>query len=141
MGKKVKPVRIQLSRKRGFNLQEYSKSINGLECVNVARPSKYGNPFKIVGDMIYGDAGHRRKILSKWIYIEPDQNNFVDWSKPMNEIAVSLHINWLCGNDKNYIIPVPFKNVKELKGKNLACWCPTVNCSCHADTLLLLSNK
>ena len=41
------PVRIQLSRKAGFNLQAHSRSLNGLDAVNVARPSKWGNPFRI----------------------------------------------------------------------------------------------
>ena len=36
----VKPVRLKLSRKRGFNLQELSRGTNGLEAVNVARPSR-----------------------------------------------------------------------------------------------------
>ena len=39
------PVRIQLSRRKGFNLQEVSKALNGLEAVNVCRPTIYGNPF------------------------------------------------------------------------------------------------
>ncbi len=30
--------------------------------------------------------------------------------------------------------------LKELKGKNLACWCP-LDKHCHADTLLDLANK
>ena len=50
-----KPVRIQLSRKKGVNLQEHSRSINGLEAVNVARPSKWGNPYKI-GTCLIPDA-------------------------------------------------------------------------------------
>lgn len=41
------PVRIQLSRRKGFDLQAASRAINGLECVNVARPSKWGNPFTV----------------------------------------------------------------------------------------------
>jgi hypothetical protein len=43
----TKPVRLQLSRKAGFNLQAASRAINGLEAVNVARPSKWGNPYKV----------------------------------------------------------------------------------------------
>jgi hypothetical protein len=128
------PVRIQRSR------QSKQVSPNGLPIAYVGRPGKWGNPFKIVGDIIYGDAGHRRKILSKWIYIEPDANDFINWSAPLNEIVISLYINWLAGNDKNFIIPVPFENVNELKGKNLSCWCPK-NCKCHADILLELANR
>lgn len=43
----TQPVRIQVSRKKGFNLQEYSKSINGLEAVKCDRTTKFGNPFKV----------------------------------------------------------------------------------------------
>ena len=39
------PVRLQLSRKKGFDLQALSIATNGLPAVNVARPSKWGNPF------------------------------------------------------------------------------------------------
>lgn len=129
-----RPVRVQRSR------QTKQVSPNELPIVYVGRPGKYGNPFKIVGDMIYGDAGHRRKILSKWIYIEPDANDFINWEAPLQEIAVSLYINWLSGNDKNYIIPLPFENVEELRGKNLSCWC-RLDCKCHADVLLELANR
>jgi len=43
----VKPVRLQLSRKAGFDLQKLSRSTNGLAAFNVARPSKFGNPFRV----------------------------------------------------------------------------------------------
>jgi hypothetical protein len=42
----AKPVRLRLSRSKGFNLQRHSLATNGLPAVNVARPSKWGNPFK-----------------------------------------------------------------------------------------------
>lgn len=41
------PVRLQLSRKKGFSLQAHSRSINGLEAISVARPNKDGNHFVI----------------------------------------------------------------------------------------------
>lgn len=37
----------------GFDLQAHSRAVNGLEAVNVARPSQWGNPFKVGRD---GDA-------------------------------------------------------------------------------------
>jgi hypothetical protein len=43
---KAKPVRLRLSRAKGFSLQSHSLATNGLLAVNVARPSKWGNPFK-----------------------------------------------------------------------------------------------
>ena len=44
----VTPQRIRLSRRKGFNLQEASRKLNGLEAVNCARPSHWGNPFTVV---------------------------------------------------------------------------------------------
>ena len=41
------PVRIQLSRKKGFRLQEVSRAINGLEAVKVDRTTRFGNPFAL----------------------------------------------------------------------------------------------
>jgi hypothetical protein len=43
----MKPQRIRLSRAKGFNLQAYSLALNGLPAVNVSRPSRWGNPFKV----------------------------------------------------------------------------------------------
>ena len=43
----MSPVRLRLSRKKGFDLQAWSRELNGLEVVNVARPSKWGNPYRV----------------------------------------------------------------------------------------------
>jgi hypothetical protein len=42
-----RPVRIQLSRAKGFSLQEHSRAINGLAAVNCTMPSKWGNPYRV----------------------------------------------------------------------------------------------
>lgn len=42
-----KPVRLQLSRAKGFNLQAHSRAINGLAAIVVTRRGKYGNPHRI----------------------------------------------------------------------------------------------
>jgi len=42
-----KPVRLRLSRRAGFDLQRASKAINGLPAVTVARPSRWGNPYRV----------------------------------------------------------------------------------------------
>lgn len=41
------PLRLQLSRGKGANLQAASLALNGLPAVNVARPTKWGNPYRI----------------------------------------------------------------------------------------------
>ena len=43
----MKPHRIKLSRKAGFNLQKFSMELNGLPAVNCARPGAYGNPYTV----------------------------------------------------------------------------------------------
>ncbi len=58
------PTRLQLSRKKGFDLQAHSLATNGLPAVVVARPTKWGNPFRVVGRNGYADrawavAAHR----------------------------------------------------------------------------------
>lgn len=41
----VKPVRLQLSRRKGFDLQALSQATNGLTAISVARPGRWGNPY------------------------------------------------------------------------------------------------
>lgn len=41
-----RPVRLRLSRRKGFRLQEASRALNGLPVVKVDRTTKWGNPFK-----------------------------------------------------------------------------------------------
>ena len=41
------PVRLQLSRAKGFNLQAASRAVNGRAAVVVARPSRWGNPYRV----------------------------------------------------------------------------------------------
>jgi hypothetical protein len=43
----ISPTRIRLSRAKGFNLQTHSRCVNGLDAVNVAKPSIFGNPFVV----------------------------------------------------------------------------------------------
>ena len=41
------PVRLQLSRRAGFNLQQLSCGQNGLPAARVSRPGKWGNPLVV----------------------------------------------------------------------------------------------
>lgn len=54
----MKPKRIQLSRKRGWRMPENT--------VSVARPTKWGNPFRI-GDFGISDASMAVKVFRQWI--------------------------------------------------------------------------
>lgn len=107
-----KPIRLRLSRKKGFNLQKHSLDQNGLPAVNVARPSRWGNPHR-VGD--HPGCDRRRK-------------------KHTAESAVAEFERYECRGVERGV-----KIVRELAGKNLACWCP-LDSPCHADVLLRIAN-
>jgi hypothetical protein len=74
----VTPTRLQLSRKKGFDLQAHSIATNGLPAVVVARPTKWGNPFRVVGSNGYADrawavAAHREYMCGS-SDLKPDVN-------------------------------------------------------------------
>ena len=108
----TQPVRIQLSRRKGFRLQELSRAINGLECVKVDRATKWGSPF-VVGANIPFLPGRkvqdRRHSFSLYVGFAPLQERLVEAAKA------------------------------ELRGKNLACWCDDDRC--HAEVLLRIANE
>lgn len=100
----AKPQRIQLKRLPGFNLQKTSLALNGLPAVNCARPSKWGNPFRVGRHM------------------------------PLTQ-AINLHSHWIQNAGGRKLL----KDLHELRGKNLACYCPVTQ-ECHCDILLQLAN-
>jgi len=109
------PVRIQLSRAKGFNLQAASMAINGLPAVNVARPSQWGNPF------IVGRDGTATECVRKF---EADLIKF----RHGDGLAVFLES-----------VAETEAIEAQLSGRNLACWCAPDQ-PCHADVLLRLAN-
>jgi hypothetical protein len=112
----ARPVRLRLSRAKGFNLQDHSRSVNGLLAVNCARPSKWGNPFVIGLHRKYG----RKSALG---YRDaPNAAVAVKSFRAMQEIFG------------------PRADIGELRGKNLACWCQ-LTAPCHCDVLLELANR
>ena len=104
------PVRVQLSRRKGARL--------GKNTISVARPSKWGNPFKVTPE--------RSQILAV--------GAFQTW---LTAEGVTAGI----ADRKQWMID----NLKELRGKNLACWCKIIDeagnyVQCHADILLAVAN-
>jgi hypothetical protein len=114
------PRRLRLSRGRGFDLQAASRKLNGLEAVNVARPSIFGNPF------VVGKFGTREECVAMF-------------GAMLNGL--------LCVSCTD---PDPFRqqlahaailgNIRRLTGRNLACWCRLDGKPCHADLLLEVAN-
>jgi hypothetical protein len=115
-----KPQGLRLSRAKGFNLQAWSRELNGLPAVNASRPSPLGNPF------IVGKHGTRaecvdlhRNLLAGYLCISLDSECIE---------AQLAHLSYVK------------ENRKRLKGHNVACWC-SLDGPCHRNTLLEVFNR
>lgn len=107
------PERIQLRRTKGWRMPPNT--------VVVSRPSKWGNPF-IVQPILPNDDP---------LTLQMDAAAGVCFSP---EAAVARYKGWL------KVRPELKRKVKaELRGKNLACWCPPGQ-PCHADVLFKIAN-
>ena len=105
--------RIQLSRAKGWRLPEGA--------VSVARPGRWGNPYKIGAHLSLG-AGN---CFSQIVICDAER-------------AVALFRNMLRHPDRNY--PSDSEIRAELAGKDLACWCKPGE-PCNADVLIDLANR
>lgn len=107
----TRPQRIQLSRKKGWRMPDNTLS--------VARPGRFGNPFKIGISVC---SGTRLNFTSKSIRTRAD--------------AVEAFRHMLTFSERHY---PSADEIASLRGKNLACWCP-LDQPCHADVLLEIAN-
>lgn len=113
-----KPVRIQLSREKGWKMPPNTAKVD--------RTTHWGNPFRI---------GERpdRKLLARWMWkLSPRGMSHITQS---DSEAVKLFSNCIAFDDASFHLAR-----KELRGKNLACWC-ALDRPCHADVLLDLANS
>lgn len=108
----MKPQRIQLQRRKGWNLQRASLALNGLPAVNCARPGRWGNPFKI------GSTYGPNTIPDACTAVACFRVNLLRGTLPFTEDDVR----------------------RELRGKNLACFC-RLDQVCHCDVLLEEANR
>ena len=143
----VKPVRLQLSRKQGFDLQKVSRETNGLPAVSVARPSTFGNP--CVCSRPYGCPHCAEFEREAW----QDDEGEVDPLRCCVDVYRHYVESGLKGAPTKTgrlwfglqaVIGHPYRRkliarLPELAGKNLACWCKP-GAPCHADVLLELAN-
>jgi hypothetical protein len=105
------PVRLRRSRAKGSRLV----SPNGLPVVCVSRPSKWGNPFVLAR----GPAQARTREAKL------RSESVAKFRRAISSAALPFTIEDVC---------------RELRGKNLACWCP-LDGPCHADVLLEVANR
>ena len=106
-------MRVQLRRTKGWRMPPNT--------VKVCRPGKWGNPF-IVGER-YG-------------WAEPGCGEIEGPFTPIKDRAeaVSVYRGWITDQ------PDLMAALPELRGKNLACWCPASE-PCHAAVLMKMANK
>lgn len=145
----TRPVRLQLSRKKGFDLQALSMATNGLPAVNVARPSMWGNPYHV--GQIAEPAARRDEIV--YTPVSPHMTALsvkgsstpgiplLPFPAPLTAAdVVSRYRAHLA--DRGLIGSV--RLTIPLAGKNLACWCKIhqhgIAVPCHADVLLSIAN-
>lgn len=112
------PVRLQLSRKKGFDLRAWSREVNGLEAVKVDRASRFGNPYRAARHPLYGWCAQGLGEFA----LACDQ---VDATRKAIRLFRQRAIERL--------------DLSGLRGCNLACWC-ALDAPCHADVLLELAN-
>ena len=142
----TRPVRLQLSRRKGFDLQARSREVNGLEAVNCARPGRYGSPFRVGQTTVTGYFAESRGRLTAE---EAVARYEAAWRATLRSAEMPPRHP-----------PMPFGRplyLGPLSGHNLACWCrlcarhaatgkpldePCPDCApCHADVLLELANR
>lgn len=121
----TRPARLRLSRAKGFDLQTASIALNGLPAVNVARPSKWGNPFTLANARDVGFTGTDEALRAMVV------DSFRIWTGP-------LYRNVWMGPESEARRDAIWDNLDQLAGKNLACWCP-LDGPCHADILLKMA--
>jgi hypothetical protein len=124
----VRPVRLQLSRKLGFDLQALSLATNGLPAVVVTRASrKWGNPFTIANAI---ETGYATAETAQAFVVEC----FDDWLGPTKGRR-----DWWQGPESDRRRADILKSLEELRGKNIACVCG-LGIPCHGDIYLARAN-
>jgi hypothetical protein len=114
----ARPIRLQLSRKKGWRMPENT--------VKVDRSTPWGNPY----------ATHKNGYSKEndfWLH----RSALIDDDTPLSDSDIGEQAakwrTWVRAN------------IHELRGKNLACWCrlpePYDRDKCHAATLLELANQ
>jgi len=112
------PVRLRLSRAKGFDLQALSIATNGLPAAVVTRATIWGNPYSTQPARCLSTSGKRYQckiVASVDEAVDRFRQSFTEGGK-----------RWA--------------RLDELRGKNLACACRP-DASCHADVLLALANR
>lgn len=129
------PRRIQLRRTKGYRKPPGA--------VVVARPGKWGNPYRVLPVPVY----HGRSVVGmRWRVVRDDlpltvPGEIFRYKSGAHRLAVDLHRAYVliclrgpAGQALRDAMDA------ELRGRDLACWCP-LDQPCHADVLLEVANR
>jgi hypothetical protein len=132
------PKRIQMSRQKPWRA-------DNPDAVIVARPSKWGNPFKVGVEMMTGTVSGNlvHSTLTFDRYTPDDPAGAVEafrncFAGPIRFAPMKVTDDERGTTLWTYTLPSD-EEIRELAGKDLACWCP-LDQPCHADVLLELAN-
>lgn len=120
------PQRVQMSRQRPWRAQHP-------DAVIVARPSKWGNPYKVDQRWSGGATGGPVYVVRPEPAVAYAKHHYHD-ETAATERAVHLYRTYLTERLERESL-----TIAELSGRDLACWCP-LDQPCHADVLLELAN-
>jgi hypothetical protein len=112
------PLRIQRRRSKGWRLPPST--------ICVTRPGKWSNPFRVGGWFRWEPRGAAR-LWSEAPH--PGETGYTLIADKAQAVA------WFAR-----LLNVEHRDIAELRGKNLACWCRPGE-PCHADLLLRLAAK
>lgn len=120
------PKRIQRKRTKGWRMPEGA--------VYVGRPTKWGNPFVVKqGARFAGMPG---------VWFVLDENDVDYWpDDDTKQSAIERAVRLFAWALMEGLLPAITAGdvLRELEGRDLACWCP-LDQPCHADALLELAN-
>ncbi len=108
------PKRIQRKRQRGWRMPDGA--------IYVGRPTKWGNVWQL------------RRDSFGWMVQDTVRNWYPSSERVARRFAVWKFRKWMRGEFAQRRLAV-----KDLRGKDLACWCK-IGAPCHADVLLELAN-
>lgn len=126
------PYRVQLSRAKGWRKPPNT--------VVVARPSILGNPFRVNREPTITECWSVHYVPDPLVDSGPGRlvDEF-DTKAEAVQAAVECYREWATEGRNHYLRAQHFIDKHNLRGKNLACWCP-LDQPCHADVLLDLAN-
>jgi hypothetical protein len=123
------PERIQVRRTKGWRKPDGA--------IVVARPSKWGNPVRIV-DGFDHDFDWRIVSTDDWCSCHStDERMRHARAEAVRRFRLVLTDGY--ENADDWPFPFALTDLAELRGHDLACWCP-LDQPCHADVLLELAN-